>query len=291
VPPAPRGFLLVRPQRIADPEGFPAYWATCLADDHAIHKDAFLVPVVDNLSGAPRPNLSEAAVAYLEDLGLPPSPENAEAFLHHALATLYSRLYLTENDGGLRQGWPHIPLPKDADVLQASAELGAQLAALLNPDMPVPGVSIGTPSRDLAPIAVPSTTPGTPKDWNLSGWRNRTNAGITMPLRGRVTERAYSPAESATQAHADILGGKALDIGISAASSWRGVPETEWECRIGGYQILKKWLSYRDQSIIDRPLTAEEVGHFQQTVRRIAAILLLGPALDASYQDCIVAHG
>ena len=40
-----------------------------------------------------------------------------------------------------------------------------------------------------------------------------------------------------------------------------------------------------------RPLSAEEVGHVQQVARRIAAVLLLGPALDASYQDCVLAHG
>ena len=55
--------------------------------------------------------------------------------------------------------------------------------------------------------------------------------------------------------------------------------------------MLKKWLSYRDHSIIARPLSAEEVGHVQQAARRIAAVLLLGPALDASYQDCVLAHG
>ena len=82
-----------------------------------------------------------------------------------------------------------------------------------------------------------------------------------------------------------------LDIGISQASYWRGVPEAVWECRIGGYQVLKKWLSYRDQSIISRPLTSDEVGHFQQTARRIAAILLLGPELDMSYQECAQTHG
>jgi hypothetical protein len=78
---------------------------------------------------------------------------------------------------------------------------------------------------------------------------------------------------------------------MNGASYWKCVPELVWECRIGGYQVLKKWLSYRDFSIIDRPLSGDEVGHFQQSARRIAAILLLGPALDASYQDCIQAHG
>ena len=81
-----------------------------------------------------------------------------------------------------------------------------------------------------------------------------------------------------------------LDIGINEASFWRGIPEAVWDCRIGGYQVLKKWLSYRDQSIIGRPLSSEEVGHVQQTARRIAAILLLGPDLDASYRACVAVH-
>ena len=71
--PEARGFLHLRRQRIAEPEGFPAYWTTCLADDYVLHKHAFLVPVVENLSGAPRPNLSESAIAYLEDLDLSPT--------------------------------------------------------------------------------------------------------------------------------------------------------------------------------------------------------------------------
>jgi hypothetical protein len=289
--PEARGFLHLRPQRIADPEGFPAYWTSGLADDHALHKDAFLVPVVENLSGAPRPNLSAAAVAYLGGLDLSPNPETAEMLLHHVLATLYSPLYVSENEGGLRQGWPRIPLPRDPKVLQASADLGKQLAMLLNPDIPVPGVSGGAPRPELAPIAVPSTLPEKKRDWALSGWGNRTNAGVTMPLRGRVSLRDYSNAEETVRAHARILGAQAFDIGMSEASYWRCVPESVWECRIGGYQVLKKWLSYRDYSIIGRPLTGDEVGNFQQSARRISTILLLGPALDASYQHCMQADG
>ena len=281
------GFLLVRPQRIADPEGYPAYWTTCLADDHALHKDAFLIPVMDNLSGTPRPNLSEAASAYLAVLGLQPSAETSALLLHHALAVLYSPSYLTGNAGGLRQGWPRIPLPPDAERLQDSAALGALLAALLNPDQPVADVSIGTPRPELAQVAVPTTRLGMDRNWSVTGWGNRTEKGITMPLRGRQIVRPYTEAEAATEAVGALLGSQTVDVGISEASFWRGVPEAVWECRIGGYQVLKKWLSYRDQTIIGRPLTGDEIGHFQQSARRIAAILLLGPELDRSYEACV----
>ena len=158
--PDAHGFLLTRPQQIAQPEGFPAYWGTCLAEDHALHKNPFLIPVVENLSGAPRPNLSVTAVAYLAGLGLDLNPSSAAILLHHVLAALYSPAYLAENAGGLRQGWPRVPLPASLPVLQSSAALGAQLAALLSPDIAVPNVTTGTLRPELACIGVCPATSG-----------------------------------------------------------------------------------------------------------------------------------
>lgn len=48
--------------------------------------------------------------------------------------------------------------------------------------------------------------------------------------------------------------------------------------------MLKKWLSYREQALLGRVLTVDEVGYITQVVRRIAALVLLGPELDANYQ-------
>ena len=42
---------------------------------------------------------------------------------------------------------------------------------------------------------------------------------------------------------------------------------------LGGYQVLKKWLSYRESKVLGRSLLPEEVQHFTDTARRIAAIL------------------
>ena len=38
------------------------------------------------------------------------------------------------------------------------------------------------------------------------------------------------------------------------------------------------------------PLSAKEVGHVQQVAQRIAAVHLIGPVLNASYQDCVLVH-
>jgi hypothetical protein len=44
------------------------------------------------------------------------------------------------------------------------------------------------------------------------------------------------------------------------------------------------WLFYREQPILGRPLTVDEVGYVSAVARRIAALLLLGPDLDANYR-------
>ena len=54
--------------------------------------------------------------------------------------------------------------------------------------------------------------------------------------------------------------------------------------------MIKKWLSYRHGSILGRPLAEAEVAHVQATARRLAALRLLGPALDASFHACAAAH-
>ena len=56
---------------------------------------------------------------------------------------------------------------------------------------------------------------------------------------------------------------------------WRNVPAAVWSYKLGGYQVLKKWLSYRERNILDRPLKPEEVQHFTDTARRIARIVTL----------------
>ncbi len=285
------GFLAMRSQQIADPEGFPACWTNCLADDYVLHKHAFLVPVMENLSGAPRPNLSATTTGYLAALGIGADADVAALVWHHALATLYSPAYLAENASGLRQGWPRIPLPDSAELLRRSAALGKLVAALLDPDTPVPGVTQGKLRPELRAIAVPTTRPGQERDFRLTaGWGSRTDKGVTSPGRGTVEVRLYAADEATTVEQASTLGARTCDVALNRATYWRGVPEAVWECRIGGYQVLKKWLSYRDASILDRSLLPAEVGHFQAAARRIAAVLLLGPALDEAHRACCAGH-
>ena len=76
-------------------------------------------------------------------------------------------------------------------------------------------------------------------------------------------------------AAAPTLGKTTFDIYLNNRAYWRNVPASIWSYKLGGYQVLKKWLSYREQKVLGRALLPEEVQHFTDTARRIAAILLV----------------
>ena len=67
---------------------------------------------------------------------------------------------------------------------------------------------------------------------------------------------------------------EAFRLAEDADDFWRNVPSAVRDYRLGGYQVLKKWLSYRERAVLDRGLRAEEVQHFTDTARRIGALLL-----------------
>ena len=79
-----------------------------------------------------------------------------------------------------------------------------------------------------------------------------------------------------------------VDIYLNARTFWRNIPAAVWTYKLGGYQVLKKWLSYRDSSILGRSLLPEEVQHFTDTARRIGAILA---ATKSSHPDRNTSYG
>ena len=234
--------------------------------------------------GTPRrPNLSPAAYSYLERLDM-----CVEDLFHHVLAVLHDPAYREANAGALRMEWPRIPLsgwPDGNDdgavaELAKSAARGRRLAALLDPDTPVPGVTEGRPRPELAKIAVASTTDDTNMagdDFALTaGWGHFGPGEAVQPSKGRPCERSYTAAERTALADAaHILGDSTFDIYLNDRAYWRNVPAAVWNYKLGGYQVLKKWLSYREHKVLHRPLHPHEVQHFTNTARRITAILEL----------------
>ena len=54
---------------------------------------------------------------------------------------------------------------------------------------------------------------------------------------------------------------------------WRNVPAAFWTYKPSCYQVLKKWLSYREHKVLGRPLNPEEVQRFTNTAHRISRVL------------------
>jgi hypothetical protein len=244
-------------------------------------------------------NLSDESLAYLASRGgLKAAPD----LFHHTAAVLHAPSYAAENAGALRQDWPRVPLPVERDTLLASAALGRQVAALLDTEAPVPGVTAGSIRPELRVIGVPTRVGGgrlNPAAGDLdvtARWGIAGKGGVTMPGPGRLDQRPYTPPERAAFAagaaalgldEAGVLaclGETTYDVFLNDVACWRNVPAKVWRYTLGGYQVMKKWLSYREKTLLGRGLTLQEVTEVENMARRIAALLLLRPALDANYQ-------
>ena len=228
-----------------------------------------------------RPNLSGAAERYLERIGA-----DVEDLFHHVLAVLHDPAYREANAGALRMEWPRIPIPGWPDgneigatgKLAESAARGRELAALLDSDTPVPGVTSGSLRPEIAVIAVPSTTDGGNMDGGdfdvAAGWGYFGSGQAVMPGQGRAVERPYTASESEALGDSiSALGDTTFDVYLNDRAYWRNVPANVWGYKLGGYQVLKKWLSYRERKVLGRSLKPEEVQRFAEVGRRVGGIL------------------
>jgi hypothetical protein len=199
--------------------------------------------------------------------------EQASLIWLHSLSICSSPSYQIEHDEGIAEDWPRIPLPSSREALERSAALGAELRQLLDPEVPVTDAPVsGYPGRFQGLGALTSVDGGAldPLAGDLAvtaGWGIRGKGGITMPSRGRLTDH-----------------GESVDVWLNERAHWANVPRPVWEYTLGGYQVIKKWLSYREKALLGRDLKEEEARYVTEMIRRIAAILSLGPALDASYE-------
>lgn len=127
-------------------------------------------------------------------------------------------------------------------------------------------------------------------------WGISQRGGICMPSTGKLTERPYTADElAAIEEGAEplgmsgdeavrLLGELCYDVWLNDVAYWRCVPANVWRYTIGGYQVIKKWLSYRERALLGRDLKPEEARYVTEMVRRIAALVLMGPELDANYE-------
>lgn len=290
-----------------------------VGDEHALHKDAYFIPTrlgvrrassasadgqdslfdaVDEGEGD-RANLSSTARTWLSTMTTRSPDANrdlGESPWLHALAIGYSERYLAENSGGGRFHFQRIPLPTRLTDLERGRELGGRVAALLDTETPLSAVDSGFTAavRDIGVLQ--AVAGGSLDDAQLAvqGWAI-VQADRVMPRDGTVIVRPWTPAElDALHAAAAALGvdaaaaverlGLACDIHMNEEAVWSGVPERAWDYKIGGYTVLRKWLSYRDYRVLGRPLRSREASHVSDVAKRLTLLCMLSALLDEHYE-------
>ncbi|MEX0974656.1 MAG: type ISP restriction/modification enzyme [Bacillota bacterium] len=317
--------LVTRRTATADPEGVPFYFTPAIGSEHALRTDAWYIPLMVT-DGTPSPeterqrvavpdlpgvapsrvaNLTARARAYLKGLGVSSfdTPTNAELIPLHVLAIGFTPAYLRENAAPLRLDWPRIPLPSSLEALTKSVRLGRQVAELLDMDHPLEGVTTGRILDEFRTMAAPVRPDGRSINLDVgdlvlnAGWGVQRNNAVSAG-RGRVIERAYEPSELVSMEKGlkargilldeglRLLGNTTCDIYLNENACWRNIPQRVWSFVLGGYQVIRVWLSYREFSVSGRSLTLDEVRTVTHMARRLARIVLLEPALDENYVAC-----
>lgn len=297
-----QNFLVTRVKGGNRDEGSPLSFISGFCDYHYLPPNASAFPLgltQQKTSGVQEDwftgvtaNLSASARTYLSTLGLPnpdTDRDTAELIWLHALAIGYSPAYLSDNADGIRENWPRIPLPESRAALLASAALGRQVAALLDTEAPVSGVTSGTVRDELKAIAVVGRVGGgalKSTEFALTaGWGSGGQSGITMPGKGKTEPRAAEPHEQS----AGFGTAPTLDVYLNVTAYWKNIPQPVWDFTIGGYQVIKKWLSYREQRVLGRALTMAEIMEVTSMARRLAALVLLQPTLNENYRTVAAA--
>lgn len=152
------------------------------------------------------------------------------------IAIMHSPAWVRQATGNDQDDFPGVPVPSDPERLRQCALVGREVARIVDPLVPVEGVSTGRISPELRRIGVPDE--------------------IRDPVDRMVT-RDHWEAEG--------------DGGIlwwNEHSAWRGVPRTVMEYRVSGFSVLTKWLSYRKGT----SLTDDDVQYVTQVMRRVAAL-------------------
>lgn len=144
-----------------------------------------------------------------------------------------------------------VPLPGGSQELLQAAKLGRRIAEIFDSHTAVDGVTRGKIDASLRDIAVPDSV------------------SATVPLSGTFGFSA------GTRVGTRVL--------WSSDHGWSNVPDEVWNYVLGGFPVLRKWLSYR----VSTGLTPADRETFRLICRRLAALVALEADADAVYANAI----
>lgn len=289
-------FLVTVPEPRKASETSPVF-STTLVGLHVHERGSVVFPretVSDDLVTHRDANLAEPAWRVLrEQFELKGEKRDVDALsfvgklFRVAFAILHAPSYQAEHKSALASDWAHLPIPKDADLLDRLIEAGEQVARLLDAN------------RDARDVVAAVLTPDRAK--RLGQLRrsdgeqlNPDDLKLTITYwgggKGKWVPRDFLDDEAPAAAWETSWGERTGDLYLNGQAHFAHVPEAVWTYQLGGYPVLKKWLGYRQADRRDgKPLTKLERRWLRQIIQRIAALLSLGPTLDALYQEAAAA--
>jgi hypothetical protein len=200
-----------------------------------------------------------------------------------SFAILHAPSYQSEHKSALSADWAHLPIPKDAALFERLVAAGEQVTRLLDAERDADDVVQAIVGVDRARALGPLK--------RLDGEKVRpADLKITVTYwgggKGRWKPRPFTTEELPPNEYSEAWGERTGDLYLNDDAYFANVPELVWTYQLGGYPVLKKWLGYRQANRRDgQSLTDEERRWFRQIIQRVAALLALGPFLDALYQE------
>ena len=105
-----------------------------------------------------------------------------------------------------------------------------------------------------------------------TGWGYGEKDGVTIPGKGKVITRDCTQGELTAiregsgslgltpEQAIEHLGETTCAVYLTEPANWRNIPTKMWSYYLGGYQVIKKWLSYREHALLGRPSPATKPG-------------------------------
>jgi predicted helicase len=203
----------------------------------------------NNLITGRTANFSPQFLAVIkEKLGYTPTPEN---IFYYMYAVLYSPNYRSRYAEFLKIDFPRIPLTSNDDLFKQLADKGSQLVNLhLLEKLP-----------------------------DISYTQNETLATVNLPLfneqqRGEIHYQGDGENEITQISYNSNL----KRVTINKDCYFTGITEKVWEFKIGGYQVLDKWL--KDKKKAKSKLTLEEITQYQKIIIAIKETIKIMTEID-----------
>lgn len=211
------------------------------------------------------------------DLHSPTALELSDELIRVCLALGQAPRYQEKHRDSLAQDWARVPLPKNRELFDELADIGATLGALLDPSDNVRRTLQEILGNDVVSQLGQLRREG-------EGAISEDDLTVEISYYGSATGRWEERTWGEGEEELPVLGSHTGDLYINDEVYFSNVPKKVWEMEYGGYPVIAKWLGYRHERYRGgKPLKLSEKDTLREIIQRLAAIVSLQPQLDDLY--------